>query len=143
MNIFDLLKKDHRKISEIFDRLEETALRKRYLRHLRDEMDLHSDIEESIFYPRLRQFNETERNIEQAVDDHQLMKTLLIELETIPTNSDDWMAKLSDLRDCVEHHVEEEEEMIFEGARDVLDRRELEDMAHRAEEMKEERFVAK
>ena len=64
MNAFQLLKEDHQKVSGIFQQLEPTTERAEKTRtelfaKLKEELDIHAKIEESIFYPSIKQAAET------------------------------------------------------------------------------------
>ena len=59
MNAFDLLMLDHQKVSGIFDRLEMNdggvaGSREQLFRQLKNELDVHAHVEETIFYPALK-----------------------------------------------------------------------------------------
>ena len=60
MNAFQLLKEDHQKVSGIFQQLEPTTERAEKTRtelfaQLKQELDVHAQIEETIFYPAIKQ----------------------------------------------------------------------------------------
>src|SRR5689334_15007929 len=60
MNAFQLLKEDHQKVSGIFQQLEPTTERAEKTRSelfakLKEELDIHAKIEETIFYPAIKQ----------------------------------------------------------------------------------------
>ncbi len=45
---------------------------------------------------------------------------MLAELQTLSPDEDDWDDMIEELKDAVEHHVDEEEGEMFDKARDVL-----------------------
>ena len=60
MNAFQLLKEDHKKVSGIFQQLEPTTeralkTREELFTKLKQELDIHAQIEETIFYPAIKQ----------------------------------------------------------------------------------------
>ncbi|HLM55199.1 MAG TPA: hypothetical protein VK422_03665, partial [Pyrinomonadaceae bacterium] len=61
---------------------------------------------------------------------------LLKELESLPVDTEQWTAKLKVLQENVEHHVEEEEEEMFQKARQVLSEEEIDTLGARMEEEK-------
>jgi iron-sulfur cluster repair protein YtfE (RIC family) len=138
MDVFTLLKNDHEKVSGIFSKLEETTERAEKTREelftqLKQELDVHAHIEETIFYPVLKQEAETRDITLEGFEEHHVIKTLLKELEGMGVGSEQWTAKLKVLKENVEHHVEEEETDMFKGARDVLSREQIEDLGARME----------
>ena len=125
MNAFQLLKEDHQKVSGIFQQLEPTTERAEKTRtelfaKLQEELDIHAQIEESIFYPSIKQAAETREIVLEGFEEHHVIKTLLGELAGMPVDTEQWAAKLKVLQENVEHHVEEEEGEMFQKARDVL-----------------------
>jgi len=141
MNPFELLKKDHEKVAELMDRLEETGgsavkTRQDLFRQIQEELEIHAQIEEAIFYPALQVETETEDVTREAYEEHKLVKTLLKQLEQLPKDDMQWAAKFKVLKENVEHHVEEEEGEMFTKARKVLENDELEELG---EEMVQEK----
>lgn len=125
MNVFELLKADHEKVSGIFDELAETTERASKTRtekfaQLKQELDIHAYIEETIFYPILKKEAETRAITLEGFEEHKVIKTLLGELAAMPVESEVWTAKFKVLKESVEHHVDEEEGEMFKSARQVL-----------------------
>jgi hypothetical protein len=141
MNPFDLLKKDHKKVAELLDKLEKTTerglkTRDQLFQQVKEELELHTAIEEEIFYPALQQEDETKDITLEAFEEHKIVKTLLEELESMPKDDEQWSAKLTVLKENVEHHVEEEEGEMFKKAKKALSDDELEDLGNRMAEEK-------
>jgi iron-sulfur cluster repair protein YtfE (RIC family) len=143
MDAIALLKTDHEKVAGIFEKLEETTERAEKTREelflkLKQELDLHAHIEESIFYPAIKQAEETRDITMEALQEHHVVKVLLRELDAMPVGSETWTAKLKVLKENVEHHVEEEEGEMFKKARTVLSREQLEELGALMEQEKKE-----
>jgi hemerythrin superfamily protein len=141
MNAFELLKADHEKVSGIFERIDDagdgdTGVRRSLFAQVKSELEAHAHIEETIFYPALRQEAETQEIVLEAIEEHQEVKDLLAEIEGIPVDSDDWSDKVTELKEAVEHHVGEEEGEMFDKARDVLSQQQIEELGNRMESEK-------
>ncbi len=141
MNAFELLKKDHKTVSGIFEKLEETTeravkTREELFGKLKEELDVHAHIEETIFYPVLKKEAETRDITLEGFEEHHVIKILLKELAESPVDTEQWTAKLKVLKENVEHHVEEEEEEMFKSAREVLSKNQIEELGARMEEEK-------
>jgi hypothetical protein len=141
MNPFELLKKDHQKVASLMDRLEKTTergikTREDLFKQIKEELDIHAQIEEAIFYPALQVETETEEITREAYEEHKLVKSLLSELESLPKDDEQWGAKFKVLKENVEHHVEEEEGEMFTKARKALDKEELDELGEQMEEEK-------
>lgn len=147
MDAFELLKKDHEKVSGIFEKLEPTTergvkTREELFVQLKQELDVHARIEETILYPVLKESKETEDITLEAYEEHNVVKQLLAELEEMPKDDESWGAKLKVLQENVEHHVEEEEDEMFKDARKVLSQEEINDLGTRLEAAKQEQLKA-
>ena len=142
MDAFELMMNDHRKVSEIFDRLEsgEASLRRELFPRLKQELDIHAHVEETIFYPALKEHAETRDLATHAYSEHNEVKTMLEELQAglDGTDSGAWGTKLTKLRRSVEHHVQEEEGNMFTRARAALDAEQLAQLSRRMTEAKQQ-----
>ena len=141
MNAFQLLKEDHQKVSGLFQQLEPTTERAEKTRtelfaKLNEELTIHAKVEESIFYPAIKQEAETREIVLEGFEEHHVIKMLLKELEDVPVDTEQWTAKLKVLQENVEHHVEEEEGEMFQKARNVLSEEQINDLGARMEEEK-------
>lgn len=141
MNVYDLLKEDHKKVAGIFEKLEPTTeravkTREELFNKLHDELEVHTAVEEQIFYPFLKEAAETRDITFEAFEEHHVIKELLKELSTSPKDSEEWTAKLTVLKENVEHHVEEEESEMFKKARKVLTNEQAEELGARMEAAK-------
>jgi len=141
MNVYELLKEDHKKVAAIFEKLEPTTeralkTREELFAKLNSELEVHTAVEEQIFYPVLKKAAETRDITFEAFEEHRVVKELLKELTSTPKDSEVWTAKLTVLKENVEHHVEEEEGEMFKKARKVLTDEEAEELGARMEAAK-------
>jgi Hemerythrin HHE cation binding domain len=142
MNAFELLKQDHEKVSGIFEKLEATTergvkTREELFAQLKQELDIHAQVEEEIFYPAIKDAEETHEITLEAYEEHHVVKQLLAELEELSVDDETWSAKLKVLQENVEHHVEEEETEMFSSTREVLTTEQLEELGTRMEAAKQ------
>jgi hypothetical protein len=141
MNAFELLKGDHQKVKGLLEQLEKTTERGLKTREdlfdkVKQELQVHTKIEEEIFYPVLKEAKETHEIVLEAYEEHHVVDQLLAELEATPFDSEEWGAKLTVLKENVEHHIEEEEGEMFKEARKVLGKDQLEELGIRMEAAK-------
>ena len=132
MNAFELLKQDHEKVSGLFKQIEAATegIKTELFAQLKNELDVHAHIEETIFYPVLQNAGETREITLEAYEEHKVVKDLLTELASYTTPNDEWDAKLTVLKENVEHHVEEEEGEMFDKAEDVLSQDQIEQLGN-------------
>ena len=141
MNAFTLLKEDHERVAAIFEKLEPTTeraikTREELFARLKTELEAHTQLEEQIFYPALKEEEETRDITLEGIEEHRVVKALLKEMEGMQVDSEQWTAKLAVLKENVEHHVEEEEGEMFPKARKALPKEKLEALGGRIEAAK-------
>src|SRR6188768_752496 len=135
-----LLKADHRKVEELFEKYESARSKKTEIaKKICMELTIHTMIEEEIFYPACRSAGVEEDMMDEANVEHDGAKTLIAELEAGSPDDDFYDAKVKVLSEEIKHHVKEEEKRdgIFSQARNAeIDLAALgEQMAARKEEL--------
>jgi len=135
MDAFELLKADHKKVSRLFDELEAANGKAKLsvFAQIKTELELHTHIEETIFYPALEKPEKTHDLILEAYEEHKMVKTLLAKLSKARTANDEWQAQAKVLRENVEHHVDEEENELFDKAAEALSDEEIEALGQQME----------
>lgn len=141
MNAIELLMQDHKEAASMMDQLE-TADKggrsaKNIFLQLKDALTLHTNIEEQIFYPALKNFDETSDMIPESLEEHQEVDEILAEMSELNPGNDDFMDKLTELRNAIEHHVEEEENEMFPKAERLLGQTRLQEMGRQMQQMKQ------
>ena len=147
MDAFELLKTDHKKVSGIFEKLDETTergvkTREELFTQLKQELDVHAHIEETVLYPALEKEDDTRDITLEAYEEHRLVKQLLSELESLGKDEEQWTAKFTVLKENIEHHVEEEEGEMFKKARKVLSQEQIEELGTQLEAAKQQQLKA-
>lgn len=109
-----LLKADHRKVEELFDKFEEAkgdGQKKKLAEQICMELTVHTKIEEEIFYPACEGAVE-EDLLKEAYVEHDGAKVLIAEIEAGGPDDTFYEAKVKVLSEQIEHHVEEEEKRV-------------------------------
>ncbi len=127
-----ILKADHRRVTELFDKFEDLGDRAHKSREstvdkIIVELSVHAGIEEEVLYPALRErFSATDDGqVLEALEEHHVVKLLLDELQAMSSTSERYGAKVTVLREIVDHHVDEEEDELFKKVRQKFTRSEL------------------
>jgi hemerythrin superfamily protein len=120
----DALKTEHQLTLAIFDKIEatddsQTMLRMHLLTKLKHALDKHAVEEENVIYPALRQAN-LAHDADALNAEHGYVKTYLYELETLPKDSPDWLARVRDFRSMLQEHMRMEEDEVFPTFRQAL-----------------------
>lgn len=128
MNAIELLESQHRDIDELFNRLEgklERTRKREQFEWLADLLAIHSTIEELHFYPAARA-PDIEQRLLQSLEEHLSVKRLLADLLVIHIEAPTFDPKLKVLREQVQHHVEEERNLVFPRVGQLLGEDQLE-----------------
>lgn len=142
MDLYQLLKQDHQKAKRLFEQLSDTSdravkSRERLFAQLKQELELHTEVEEEHFYPALRDQEETKDLVEEAFEEHNEVKEMLEELDGADKDDESWSEQLAELKENVEHHVQEEETQLFPRAQKVLKKEQADEIAAAIEKEKE------
>jgi len=117
-----ILQADHRKVEDLFESYEKarnTARKGQIAREICNELKIHTMIEEEIFYPALEGKIDDDL-LKEAYVEHDGAKVLVNELTDGNPEDEFFDAKVTVLKEQVEHHVEEEEKVrgnMFQQAR--------------------------
>jgi hemerythrin superfamily protein len=139
MNAVEVLKQDHQKVKRLFQDMRQTTdqtKRKDLFDKIDTELQIHTHIEETVFYPAIQDHEELKDMVAEALDEHQEATTLLEELEELGAENHDFGSKMQKLIETVEHHVEEEEGEMFSKIREVFDEDELDQLGRELESAK-------
>lgn len=92
-------------------------------KRIKQELDVHTHIEEQIFYPFLLEHGDKElkKIVREGIEEHGQVKDLLVELSDLDGNSPTFKAKLTVVMENVEHHVKEEEDEMFPMVEDQVE----------------------
>lgn len=143
----ELLMSDHRKVEQLFKKYEaekegDEDARQTLAEQICDELTVHAQVEEELFYPWLRENLPEDKMelVEEAEVEHRTAKDLIDEIEGADTVDEAFDAKVKVLSEYIQHHVEEEEDEIFKEVKEMKD--ELDElgeaMAARKSELMEE-----
>lgn len=133
--IYDILKAEHDQVNDLLQQALSDVSKVSFLK-IKIKTDPHMIGEEQLFYPRLEEKEELRDLISEAYKEHNEAKELLCEMEDMDERDERWAAKLSELKQSIDHHVKEEESKVFERARAVLSQQEAEEIAEQYVEFK-------
>lgn len=125
MDAIKLLKDDHKKVKDLFRQFEKArsdSRKKAIAEEVFHELEVHSTIEEEIFYPAVKEKADQEGKeiVAESVEEHHVVDVLINELKAIPEVNEQYEAKFTVLTENVEHHIEEEEKEMFPEAKKLL-----------------------
>jgi hemerythrin superfamily protein len=118
----EMLKQDHDKVEKAFkefekmDRDDMEACR-RLILTVCEDLELHTTLEEEIFYPAVREAIDDENIVNEASVEHETAKMLIEQLENMQEDDPNFYATFTVLGEYVRHHVKEEEGEMFPAAK--------------------------
>jgi iron-sulfur cluster repair protein YtfE (RIC family) len=120
MNALDLLKKDHDVVKELFGRFDsaQNGQRQQILDQIIRELEVHSRVEQDIFYPAVRAHaDKSGKNlVKEAMDEHQEVDGVIAELRELSPDDAEFEDKIEELMEDVENHIDMEETQMFPKA---------------------------
>ncbi len=122
-----MLRDDHREVQDMFkqfDATDDRAEKKMIADKAMMELEIHSQLEEEIFYPAVRKQDDVEADMmNEAMEEHHVVDLLIGEIRARRSADDTFVAKFTVLAEMVKHHIEEEEtEMLPKAAEEGQER---------------------
>ena len=104
MNAIELLKQDHEKVDKLFQQVKaEQGDQAQLAEQIRQELEVHTQIEEQIFYPYLLENGDEEIQdiVKEGIEEHRQAKSLLKQIQGLAEESDSLDPKLQVLMEDV------------------------------------------
>ena len=141
MNAIELLKEDHDRVDKLFQKVKanEDADHRDTFEQIKAELEVHTHIEETIFYPKVKEDGDEElkKIVLKGVEEHHQAKIFLRELSSLTEDSEKFEPKLKVLMEDVTHHVQEEEGEMFPKVEELFDEATLEELGAQMEKEKQ------
>jgi len=140
MDIYALLKSDHKKANRLYDKLvasKENTQRRKYYNQLEKILIVHTKAEEKIFYHFLTAKNKAKELISHAEEEHTDVENKLCEIRNLIDQEKPWINRLKKVMKAVNHHIAEEEGPIFENAKKVINQTQAKSLAEKMKGMEE------
>jgi hemerythrin superfamily protein len=123
LNATDLLRKQHMKIEALLALCKITRNKERrrmVFRQIKSDLEMHTELEEKIFYPACAQHETLAPLVRDSYKEHQQMKDLLEEMTGIPADDKLFGRRLNRLFLIINAHVNKEENKLFPRAKRLL-----------------------
>ena len=147
MDAISLLTEDHKKVKALLAELSDTTnraekTRTELLAKIARELEVHTRIEEEIFYPAFKeagQNSEDSRMFFESMEEHRAAGDLVLpDLLRTGVTTDQFGGRAKVLKELVEHHADEEEKQMFPRARTLLGKEALVELGERLAARKQE-----
>lgn len=150
MNALELLKDDHKKVKRMLSDLVKLGKdgskkqKQELLDQIEMEVKIHSELEETIFYPAFRKAAQ-ERDEKvlffESTEEHHVVDTVLPEVKASAGKNEEFSGRAKVLRELITHHASDEEKEMFPRATEIMGDERLnvlgQKMARRKEELQE------
>jgi hypothetical protein len=108
----EMLKQDHRKVEGLFQQFEQAddeQQKEQLAEQICSELIIHMRLEEGLFYPACREAGVEDDKMDESQVEHDGAKMLVNDLLESDSDTPFFEAKVSVLKEMIQHHVEEEE----------------------------------
>ena len=118
MRVTDLIERDHREVHDLFLEFEQmpiddAAARRTLFDRIANELEVHAQTEEEVFYPAVRAAS---RRIDDAEAGHEHLRGVISEVQALEPTSPEFTAGVRLVKQIVLDHVMEEQGGIFPDA---------------------------
>ena len=127
-NAIEMLRADHGKVKELFEEFKSAGgseAKEQIVENTIRELEIHAALEEEIFYPAAEEQVGDKESIDEAREEHHVVKLLIGELKKMSAKDERYDAKYTVLAESVKHHIEEEESELFPKLEGKLNQEEL------------------
>lgn len=138
------LREDHQHFVHLLDQLKDTKAddaheREDKFSRLYADIEAHMMAEEKIFYPALKDARaSSEEDVNEGVEEHHMARKALEELDEMDRSEDRWGPLLGVAKEMIEHHIAEEQAVLFPHASRGFSDSELEEMEKQFREIRGE-----
>ena len=139
MNALELLKQDHERVTQLFEvmrGMNDYASKERLFRQIKDELEVHTYLEETVFYPAVAELKSLRRTILESYEQLRHVRTLLREIEYLEDGSEGFETKLAAMKEYVEHYIKHVETELFPRSESAMAPEYLERLGNDMEQKK-------
>lgn len=133
MTIFEAIRKDHDTQRDLLAKLVQTSgdtkARNTIYEAVKKQLQVHADAEERHFYMPLIHTDMMQDHARHGIAEHHEIDELISKLDQTDYDTPSWLKIAKDLKEKVEHHLEDEEHSFFQLAGKVFSDREKETLA--------------
>lgn len=115
-----MLRADHKSVDALFKEYEKARAntkKKALVMQICNELTVHAQIEEEIFYPAVKKALKDKELVPEATVEHASLKALIAQVKDVEPDGEMFDAKIKVLSEYVKHHVKEEQNEMFPKAK--------------------------
>jgi hemerythrin superfamily protein len=131
LNALELLIAQHREVDALFAAYNEAGekafrTKEKIYEKIAEKLRLHTELEEKHFYPAAERLDTA--LVREAEEEHQVLKEMLEKIDQLAAEDSTFDAKVTVLRELVEHHVREEEREMFPECKSKMSEEKLKEI---------------
>lgn len=136
------LREDHEHLKSLLDKLKDTGSddadeREEKFEQLHSDIRAHMKAEEEMFYPRIKEERPSaDDDADEGFEEHFMARKALEELDDMDKSDERWKPLLSVAKEMIEHHIAEEQAVLFKHAERAFSDSELEEMREQFDEIR-------
>ena len=145
MNAIQLLKGEHEKAKSAFEEIQNASPEQRgeIWSKLQPELKVHEQMEETALYGPVAREASDETLQEWQEEHHEEVadaEALIAEIDGLDPTADEWLDKIEELQEALEHHIQEEEGDIWPRIQQVWDQAKLDQAGEQMATLKREKM---
>ncbi len=143
MDIYQILRQEHDEVQDMIDKQLEgkkSGKPDMLLKDIQQHLSIHLSGEEKLLYPLLTKSEESKEDAFEAYEEHHVAKLTLNELMKMSPDDERWHAKLTVLKELIDHHVQEEERNLFKAAKKVISSDQAREIGQKYQQEKEKQL---
>lgn len=130
--ILNTLEREHAEVSALMHKVlsakDPVAVAEDLYTTIRQQLLVHAHAEQDVLYRACEKRAYISSMMPTSRDEHAQLEQLLGQLDSLPVDAPAWMDQFRRLEQTVRHHVEQEENILFERCQDVFENHELRDL---------------
>jgi hemerythrin superfamily protein len=135
--IYDVLKQDHREIEQMLKQMATGKADGKMFGQLTMLLTAHTKAEEKAVYPDLLKPKATKGMTLEGIEEHHVAEFIMKEMQKLDPKDERFKAKMSVLQENVQHHIREEEKVLFPQAKKAMQKGWAEMTAERFEQQEQ------
>jgi hemerythrin-like domain-containing protein len=146
MNAIQFLKNEHDKAKRAFAEIQAASgsQRAQLWANLEPELKTHEQIEEEALYgPVAQEVGPKDESLKEWQEQHHEevseAEAVIEEIDDLDPSADEWIEKVEELKETLEHHIQEEEGTIWPRIEQAWDRSKLEHAGQQMEMLKQQK----
>lgn len=130
--ILNTLEREHAEVSALMQKVlsanDPATTAEQHYPTIRKQLLLHARAEQGVLYTACEKRAQTSSMIPTSLGEHAEVERMIGELDHLPVDSQAWLDEFRRLEQTVRHHVEQEENLLFERCQDAFENHELREL---------------